>query len=160
MSHSASVSLIFLQYTKLGWLRDEFPGVPFMAVTATANMQAVQDIIHRLNIDGCKSFTMSFNRSNLFYEVRKKRNDPSTLADVTEFIKTNYPVDTGIVYCNNKIKCDSFAERFRQQGIRAASYHADLTPEVRSQLQQDWQSGKLQLIVATVRTVIFVRLDA
>ncbi|KAI0688743.1 P-loop containing nucleoside triphosphate hydrolase protein [Cytidiella melzeri] len=137
-------------YTKLGWLRREFPGVPFMALTATANRQAVEDIISRLGISGCKRFSMSFNRSNLYYEVCSKKGDAQTLQDIVEFIKANYPDGTGIVYCNNRNKCDEFAQRFRDQGLSAASYHADMSKATKVMLQDEWQCGKTRLIIATI----------
>ncbi|KAI0340716.1 ATP-dependent DNA helicase [Trametopsis cervina] len=138
-------------YTKLGWMRQEFPKAPFMALTATANRQAVEDIIDRLGISGCKRFTMSFNRSNLYYEICPKRGDNAVLEDIATFIKSTYPQDSGIVYCNNKSKCELFAETLRKKhGFRVAYYHADLSRDEKARLQDEWQSGKIQLIIATI----------
>ncbi|KAI0085394.1 P-loop containing nucleoside triphosphate hydrolase protein [Irpex rosettiformis] len=137
-------------YTKLDWMREEFPGVPFMALTATANKQAVEDIITKLGIPGCKRFTMSFNRKNLFYEVRAKKNDNVTTSEIMNFIQEKYPNGSGIVYLNNKAKCDKTAELFRKHGFRAASYHADMTRETKLMLQNKWQSGEIQVIIATI----------
>ena len=123
-----------------------------MALTATANRQTVEDIVRKLDITGCKRFTMSFNRVNLYYEVCAKGNDASTVKDIVHFIKTNFPSQTGIIYYNNRDKCDKLANNLREQhGLNAASYHAELGPEIKEALQRDWQSGKIHVIVATVR---------
>lgn len=122
-----------------------------MALTATANKKAVQDIIDRLGISTCKRFTMSFNRSNLFYEVlSKKGNGSASQEDIIKFIRENYAGATGIIYFNNKKQCDAWATHFCSKGVLAASYHADLSWETKKQLQDDWQCGKIHLIIATV----------
>lgn len=131
-------------------MRDEFPNAPVMALTATANKQAVEDIVNQLKITDCKRFTMSFNRKNLFYEVRPRKNDSSTMTEIMEFIKQNYPNGSGIIYLNNKSKCDKYAEQLKARRFSAASYHADLSRETKVKLQNEWQSGKIQVIIATV----------
>ena len=125
-----------------------------MALTATANRQAVEDIISRLNIQRCHRFTSSFNRSNLFYEVQPKSSDEHTLKDVVNFIKTKYPDKTGIIYYNNRQKCEIFARTLRDNyNIRAHHYHAEMSASEKAELQDQWQQGSVRLIVATVRRV-------
>ncbi|THG99035.1 hypothetical protein EW026_g3249 [Hermanssonia centrifuga] len=135
-------------YAKLEWLRRELPNVPIMALTATANCQAVEDIILRLNIRGCKRYVMSFNRPNLMYKVERKGKD--VLPRIIEFIQLKHRGQTGIVYCGAKAKCEDVAGKLRAAGIRARHYHADMDTDDKNAIQKEWQSGKIQVIVATI----------
>ena len=78
--------------------------MPIMALTATANEQVIGDIVDRLRIQKCVRLTQSFNRPNLFYEIRpKKRN---VLSDIGDFIKNGHVKDTGVIYCLSRKKCE------------------------------------------------------
>jgi bloom syndrome protein len=137
-------------YKALGSVRQKFPGVPVMALTATATDNVRVDTIHNLGMKGCEVFKRSFNRSNLYYEVRTKGKAAEDVDAVARLIKDNYRKQTGIVYCLSRKNCETFAKELKGKGIGAHHYHAGLQPDEKSQIQRDWQSGKHQVIVATI----------
>lgn len=138
-----------MQYQGLGWLREDFPDIPIMALTATANVQVMTDVIDRLGIRGCVLLTQSFNRPNLLYQVRPKKR--TVLADICAFIKNNHPRDTGIIYCLSRNKCEEVAKELRDiYKLRARHYHAQVSPEDKIRVQKAWQNGECEIIVATV----------
>lgn len=103
-------------------LKSEYPGIPMIALTATANARVKEDIKQNLNIKGCLTLSQSFNRPNLSYEVRPKGN--KVLNDIAEFIKTKHDGETGIVYCLSKRSCEETAGNLKKMGIEAMHYHA------------------------------------
>ncbi|KAF1824979.1 ATP-dependent DNA helicase, partial [Dissoconium aciculare CBS 342.82] len=137
-------------YKALGSVRQKFPGVPVMALTATATDNVRIDTIHNLGMKGCEVFKRSFNRSNLYYEVRTKGKVADDVEAVASLIKDKYRKQTGIVYCLSRKNCETFAKELKGKGIGAHHYHAGLKPDEKSQIQRDWQSGKHQVIVATI----------
>lgn len=123
-----------------------------MALTATASRQAVNDIVSRLNIEHCERFTMSFNRPNLTYTVERKSSDRWAIEDMVAWVKEKHQGETGIIYCSSRRKCEETAVQLRDKhGLSAAHYHAEVDADEKVQIQQDWQSGKILIIVATVR---------
>lgn len=122
-----------------------------MALTATANEQVMKDVIDRLKMKGCNVLTQSFNRPNLFYEIRpKKRN---IVADICSFIKDGRTKDTGVIYCLSRRKCEEVAQELRDTyGLRAKHYHAQMSPDDKARTQNAWQKGECEIIVATVST--------
>lgn len=121
-----------------------------MALTATANEQVMMDVIDRLRIKGCVLLSQSFNRPNLFYDVRPKKR--TVLSDIASFIKRHYPRDTGIIYCLSRNKCEEVARELRDDHqLRARHYHAQMSPEDKARAQIAWQKGECEIIVATVR---------
>lgn len=160
-------------YTKLRLLRDRFPNVPVMALTATATTRVRADIVKQLNLRNCKWFMSSFNRPNLQYIVLPKKG-VSTIKEIQDLIKTKFPRASGIVYCLSRKECDQMAVRlkevnristispFRQSfignlfhfslqvGIKAASYHAGLSDQNRESVQKDWISDKHRVVCATI----------
>jgi bloom syndrome protein len=137
-------------YKALGSVRQKFPGVPVMALTATATDNVRIDTIHNLGMTGCEVFKRSFNRSNLYYEVRTKGKAADDIDAVARLIKDKYRKQTGIVYCLSRKNCETFAKELQERGIGAHHYHAGLQPDEKSQIQRDWQSGRHQVIVATI----------
>ncbi|KLO12918.1 ATP-dependent DNA helicase [Schizopora paradoxa] len=136
-------------YAQLKRLRIDYPETPIMALTATANAQIKQDIMTVLDIPKCLCLEQSFNRPNLDYEIRKKGK--TVVSDIANYIKENYKDKTGIVYCFSRNKCEEVAAQLRNNhGIKAKHYHAQLSPSDKQRTQQDWQSGKCQVIVATI----------
>lgn len=100
-------------YTKLRLLRDLFPTVPVMALTATATTRVRADIVKQLNLSSsCKWFLCSFNRPNLKYMVVPKKGS-STIKDIQDLIKSKFPRASGIVYCLSRKECDQMAENLR-----------------------------------------------
>ncbi|GFF39559.1 ATP-dependent DNA helicase hus2/rqh1 [Aspergillus udagawae] len=138
-------------YKALGEVRDQLPGVPMMALTATATENVKVDVIHNLKMEGCEIFTQSFNRPNLTYEVRQKTKSAEVLESIADIIKTSYPNKSGIVYCLSRKTCETVAEALTSQhNIRAEYYHAGMDSSKRAEVQEQWQSGRVHVIVATI----------
>ncbi|KAG7468208.1 hypothetical protein MATL_G00140450 [Megalops atlanticus] len=137
-------------YKRLHELRQKFPSVPIMALTATATPRVQKDILHQLQMSRPQIFTMSFNRHNLKYTVLPKK--PKKVdEDCIEWIRKHYPRDSGIVYCLSRNDCDSLADRLQRAGIAALAYHAGLNDSDREYVQNKWinQDG-CQVICATI----------
>lgn len=113
-----SDSFVFLisDYTKLRLLRDRFPKVPVMALTATATTRVRADIVKQLDLRDCKWFMSSFNRPNLQYMVLPKKG-VSTIKEIQDLIKSKFMRASGIVYCLSRKECDQMAERLREVSI-------------------------------------------
>lgn len=107
------------------------------------------DVIGRLGIKGCTLLRQSFNRPNLYYDVRPKRKN--VLEDISNFIKAHHQGQTGIIYCLGRKTCEEVAERLRSKyDLRAKHYHAHMSVEDKVRAQTAWQTGECQVIVATV----------
>lgn len=121
-----------------------------MALTATANKKTVCDIISQLKLRKDHiSFTQSFNRINLNYIVKTKRGSP--LNEMTNFITSKHQGHAGIVYCQARQTCETVARNMRDRsGLSAAHFHAGMTTAEKDQVIDDWQAGKVCIIVATV----------
>ena len=120
-----------------------------MALTATANEQVMNDVIDRLGIQKCTLLTQSFNRPNLFYEVRSKKR--SVTSDINAFIQEHHRGQTGIIYCLSRNKCEEVAKELREKyGLKAKHYHAQMSIDDKHRAQSAWQSGDCNIIVATV----------
>ena len=136
-------------YKALGEFRKLFPGVPVMALTATATENVKTDVIQNLGMNGCEIFTQSFNRPNLLYEVRFKDRD--SLNDIANTIKSSYEGQSGIIYCLARKTCEQVAQKLKTQfGISAAHYHAGMESHDKAAVQTSWQRGKCDVIVATI----------
>ncbi|KAL5048274.1 hypothetical protein BDW71DRAFT_178265 [Aspergillus fruticulosus] len=138
-------------YKQIGAFRARIPGVPLMALTATATENVKVDVIHNLRMQGCEVFTQSFNRPNLTYEVRRKGKHSELLDNIADTIKSSYRNKCGIVYCLSRNTCEKVAEALRKNyRIKAEHYHAGLDAETRARTQQRWQAGDVHVIVATI----------
>lgn len=135
-------------YKSIGSLRDKLPGLPLMALTATATKEVRVDVIHNLKMDGCAIYSQSFNRPNLVYSVRPKGK--GLVEEMRDIIQKDYPDKTGIIYCLAKAACEQVAEKLREFRINARHYHAGMTPPERIKVQKDWQARKIKVIVATI----------
>lgn len=135
-------------YKELGSFRDSFPGVPLMALTATATQNVILDVKHNLGIEHCATFSQSFNRPNLYYEVLRKEKD--NIESIAELIETKYSDMTGIVYTLSRKSAEKIAEKLRGYGIAARHYHASIKVPEKVQVQKDWQAGKVKVVVATI----------
>ncbi|XP_053769258.1 recQ-like DNA helicase BLM isoform X2 [Desmodus rotundus] len=137
-------------YKRMNMLRQKFPSVPVMALTATANPRVQKDILTQLKILRPQVFTMSFNRHNLKYYVLPKK--PKKVAyDCLEWIRKHHPHDSGIIYCLSRRECDTMADTLQKHGLAALAYHAGLSDSARDEVQHKWinQDG-CQVICATV----------
>jgi RecQ family ATP-dependent DNA helicase len=137
-------------YKKLEFIKQEFPKIPLIALTATANIKVEADIIKNLRIKNCAKLTQSFNRKNLHYEVREKNND-TVISEIYQFIKANHANDCGIIYCKSRKDSEKVASSLRvTYNLKVFHYHANMNKLDRAKVQADWQSGEIQIIVATV----------
>ena len=138
-------------YKLLGEVRQQFQGVPVMALTATATENVKIDVIHNLGIRGCEIFTQSFNRPNVTYEVRSKGKAKEVLDSIAQTINLSYKNQSGIIYCLSRQNCENIAEKLRKEhGIKAHHYHAGVEAAEKSKVQKAWQAGKYNVIVATI----------
>lgn len=138
-------------YKELGEVRAKLPGVPVMALTATATENVKVDVIHNLKMTGCEVFLQSFNRPNLTYEVRPKGKNDEVLASIAETITTSYKNQCGIVYCLSRKTCEKVADDlWKRYKLRASHYHAGMKSEAKAKVQSQWQAGKIHIIVATI----------
>lgn len=121
--------------------------LPVIALTATATVKVQQDILKNLEIPNAKIFKSSFDRPNLYYEVRPKTSDVSK--DIIKYIKNN-PGKSGIVYCLSRKKVEEIAETLVVNGIRALPYHAGLDGSTRRMNQDKFLMEEAEVIVATI----------
>jgi len=120
--------------------------IPIIALTATATPKVQQDIQKNLQMNNATVFKSSFNRSNLFYEVKAKRN---VLKEIVKFVKQN-PGKSGIIYCLSRKKVEEVAEALNLNGVRALPYHAGLESKVRADTQDKFLMEDVDVIVATI----------
>ena len=108
----------------------------------------VVDVTEVLKISQAVKFQQSFNRNNLWYEIRHK--DASIYSSIKSMIETHYPNESGIIYCGSRKACEEMSAKMESLGVSSAFYHAGLDKHDRSRIQQDWGCNKIQVIVATV----------
>jgi ATP-dependent DNA helicase RecQ len=134
------------EYRQIGGLRERFPGIPIMALTATATERVRQDIIEHLHLEDPAIVIGSFNRENLSYRVVPKEKPYRQILD---FLRA-HPGESGIVYCSSRKATESLAERLVEDKFRARPYHAGLTAEQRSDNQEAFLRDEAQVICATI----------
>ncbi len=135
------------EYRRIRPIINEIGNAPVIALTATATDKVRTDIKKNLGIMDADEFKSSFNRPNLYYEVRPKTKDVDK--DIIKFIK-QHPGKSGIIYCLSRKKVEELAEILRANDIRAAAYHAGLESALRSQTQDDFLMERIEVIVATI----------
>lgn len=136
-------------YQQIGELRRTFPGVPVMALTATATRNVIADVKHNLHMDGCEVFSQSFDRPNLYYQVILRES--TFVAGMADLINTKYPGQSGIIYTLSRKSAEGTAESLAtKHGIKARYYHAQVDSETRAEVQRLWQRGDVQVVVATI----------
>ena len=137
------------EYTQLGVLRERFPDVPMMALTATADKITRQDIIEQLKLRNAREFISSFDRPNLSLSVKRGYKSAEKMHFILNFIKAR-PNDAGIIYCLSRKTTEKVASELRKKGILAAAYHAGLTNFERSQTQEQFKNDQLLVVCATI----------
>lgn len=134
------------EYRNLVVLREQFPGVPVLALTATANARVQNDIVSQLKLGDGQIFRSSFDRPNLTYRVLSKKKTLERL--IQEIRKT--PGQSAIVYCFSRKRTEKFAADLCANNIKAAAYHAGLTADERSRIQDDFIHDRVPVICATI----------
>ncbi len=135
------------EYRRIRPIVNEIGQAPIIALTATATDKVRSDIKKSLGITGAVEFKSSFNRPNLYYEVRAKTKDVDK--DIIKFIK-KHPGKSGIIYCLSRKKVEELAAILRANDIKAAPYHAGLDSPTRTQTQDDFLMENIDVIVATI----------
>lgn len=136
-------------YRELSSLRRRLPGVPILALTATAVPKVQKDVKESLNLHDPLVLKSSFNRPNIYYEVRYKDLLDDAYTDLSNLLKSEGNV-CAIVYCLERTTCDSLSVHLSNSGISCAAYHAGLNDKLRSSVLENWISSKIQVVVATV----------
>ena len=133
-------------YTQLGYLKRRFPQAPLIALTATADRSTQDDIAQQLGIGNAKKYVSSFDRPNLYLDVRpgQKRND-----QILDFLD-DHPSESGIIYCLSRKSTESLAAKLQANGYKAAAYHAGMHAEQRSKVQEDFINDTTPIICATI----------
>ena len=133
-------------YTQLKRLQLEFPGTPIIALTATADKATQEDIVNQLGVPKATKFISSFDRPNLYLDVRPGQQ---RLQQIFKFIGSR-GLQSGIIYCLSRKNTETLAAKLKAKGYDAKAYHAGLIPELRSSIQEDFINDRTPIIVATV----------
>ncbi len=134
------------EYRRLAEVRERFPGIPVVALTATANAHVREDILSGLRMRDPRVHVASFNRPNLTYRVRGKER---ALGEIVSFVKSR-PGESGIVYVQSRAGTERVAEALRAAGIAALPYHAGLEPQTRAKHQEAFVRDDVAVICATI----------
>jgi len=134
------------EYTQLGQLKQKFPNIPVIALTATADKITRKDIVTQLNLKNPKIFISSFDRPNLKLTVLPARK---RLDVIINFVKKR-PNESGIIYCLSRKQTEKVASALNQENIKASYYHAGLDSHTRSKTQENFIHGRINIIVATI----------
>ena len=133
-------------YRNLRQLRQEFPSVPVIALTATATERVRKDIVAQLDLQRGSVFLSSFNRENLNYSVRPKRN---AFGELVSLLRDRQG-QPAIIYCYSRKETEELADQLRARGLRALPYHAGLDAQTRRRTQEEFIDDRVPIIVATI----------
>ncbi|HKK74206.1 MAG TPA: DNA helicase RecQ, partial [Saprospiraceae bacterium] len=134
------------EYTKLKFLKTQFKGTPLIALTATADKLTRKDIQKQLNLKKPEAFIASFDRPNLSLNVRPGQK---RFEQILEFIRT-HPDQSGIIYCLSRKSTEKIAQKLSDKGITAEAYHAGLSPNERSLVQENFINDTTPIVCATI----------
>lgn len=134
------------EYVRLGELRQRFPKIPLIALTATADKPTQADIVHHLHLQHAKQHVASFNRPNIRYTVIEKHH---AFQQLKQFLE-NKPEEPGIIYCTTRNQVAELATKLLEAGHNVLPYHAGLSSEARKSAQDQFQRDAITIIVATV----------
>ena len=135
------------EYRKLSILHDHYPGVPRLALTATADALTRADIVQGLQLQDARQFVSSFDRPNIRYRIEEKKEP---LAQLLRFIDREHLGDAGVVYCQSRRRVEELAQGLCDAGLTALPYHAGLPPEVRQANQDRFLREDGIVMVATI----------
>jgi ATP-dependent DNA helicase RecQ len=134
------------EYTQLKFLKKQFPGIPIIALTATADKLTRKDMVAQLGLEDPATFIASFDRPNISLTVR---NGQRRFEQILDFLK-DHPNQSGIIYCLSRKGCEGLAEKLNAKGYRAAHYHAEVPTAQRSKVQEDFINDRTPIICATL----------
>ncbi|MDQ6960910.1 MAG: DNA helicase RecQ [Mariprofundaceae bacterium] len=134
------------EYVRLGQLRKNFPKVPMVALTATADTHTREDIIECLGLHNARRYVSSFDRPNIRYLVAPKRQP---MKQIVEFIR-DWKDSSGIIYCLSRKRVEEVTVNLQRHHLKAAAYHAGLPAKQREKVQDDFLRDRIRIIVATV----------
>lgn len=137
------------EYTQLDNLHEHFPGIPVMALTATADKVTRQDILEHLHLQSPRVFVSSFDRPNLSLDVRRGYSAKDKLRAMMQVI-SRHRGESGIIYCLSRKTTEKVAQELRMKGIPVGAYHAGLSAEERNRIQEDFLYDRIPLVCATV----------
>ncbi len=134
------------EYVRLSKLKEEFPTIPIIALTATADTATQSDIIKQLKIDGCKKFLASFERKNI---KTASKSGQKRLQQIEAFLNGQED-NCGIIYCLSRKSTEKIARSLVERGYKAEAYHAGLDPTTRRRVQKDFQNDSTKIVCATI----------
>ena len=137
------------EYTQLKVLRKEFPRIPMIALTATADKITRQDILDQLQLKDPRIFISSFDRPNLSLTVKRGYQQKEKMRAILDFID-RHRGQCGIIYCMSRNKTEIVAAALQRHGISATMYHAGLSPAARDRAQEDFINDRVQVVCATI----------
>lgn len=137
------------EYTQLKILRQQFPDIPIVALTATADKITREDIMKQLDMRNPEVFISSFDRPNLSLNVKRGLQQKEKIRAIFDFIR-RHPGESGIIYCMSRNKTEKVAGILEEHGIRTAIYHAGLSTEAREMTQDDFINDRVQVVCATI----------
>ena len=137
------------EYTQLNVLRQEFPRIPMIALTATADKITRQDIVKQLHLKDPRVFISSFDRPNLNLTVKRGYQQKEKIRTILSFID-EHKNQGGIIYCMSRSKTEQVAAILQRHGLSVAIYHAGLSPAARDRAQEDFINDRVQVVCATI----------
>jgi ATP-dependent DNA helicase RecQ len=133
-------------YTQLGSLKKRFPNIPVMALTATADRTTQDDIADQLKIPNAERHLASFNRPNLYLDVKPAQDRIKHILDFLD----DRPNESGIIYCLSRKSTEAIAQKLQKAGFKAKAYHAGMSSDERSKVQEEFITDRVPIIVATI----------
>lgn len=137
------------EYTQMGMLHQQFPQVPIVALTATADKITREDIIRQLHMVQPRTFISSFDRPNISLAVKRNFQGKEKNKTILEFIH-RHTGESGIIYCMSRSKTETVAQMLQKLGIRCGVYHAGLSAQVRNKTQDDFINDRIEVVCATI----------